>query len=79
MIVPPDKFSKVQRKFLFSYSTFRYEFSFEKSPESLQTIDMISFSVDVLSFTVIDETMNVPSRSNTGIRFPSIRTDGGSG
>jgi len=75
MIVPPDVFCEIQWKFLLGYSTFRSEFSFEKSSESLQIIEMIFFSITVLLFTMIDETMNISSRGNSGIGFPSIRTD----
>ena len=36
---------------------------------------MISFSIAVLFFAVIDETVNVTSRSDTGVCFPGIWTD----
>ena len=45
------------------------------SPESFQTIDVISLSVTVLFLPMINETMNISSRSNSGIRFPGIRTN----
>jgi hypothetical protein len=75
MIVSPDVFSEIQWKLLFGYSTFRHEFSFKNAPESLQTIDTISFSIGVMTFTVIGETMNISSRGNFGKGLPSIRTD----
>ena len=59
MIAPPYVFCKIQWKLLHGYSTFRSAFSFEKSQESLETIDMISFSITVLIFTMIDEMMNI--------------------
>ena len=79
MVVSPDVFSEIQGKFLFGYSTFWREFSFKKPPEPFQTIDMISFSVAIVFFTMIDKTMNISSCGNSGISFPSIRTECRSG
>ena len=45
------------------------------APKSLKTINMISFSIWVLFFTMIDETMNVSSCRDASICFPGIRTD----
>jgi hypothetical protein len=47
-------------------------FVLKKSPESLQTIDMISFSIAVLFFAVINETVDESSGSDAGIYFPGI-------
>jgi len=58
-----------------SYTSFRNQFSFQVIPESFQTIDVITFSITVLFLSVIDETMDITSRSYTGISFSSIRTD----
>jgi hypothetical protein len=61
MIVSPYVFCKIPWKFLIGDSAFRCEFSFKEIPESLQTIDMISFSIAVLFFTMSNKTINVHS------------------
>lgn len=49
---------------------FGRKFSFQITPESLQPIDVISFSIGILSFAVIDEAMDVSSCSDPGVSFP---------
>ena len=77
MVVPPDILGEVEREFFSSDSSFRRELPLEVSPEPFESIDMISSSVTIVPFTVVDKTVNVSPGGDPGIGLPGIRTDDG--
>ena len=79
MVKTPHIFGKIKMESFTPYSTLRGEPSLEVSPESFKPIYMVSFFTNVLTFLMLDQTMNITFSSDTSVTLPSIRVNCGTG
>lgn len=77
MIISSHLFSETQGQFLPPASSLGSKFPFQVSAKFVQSIDVVSFTVAVIPFSVIHQSMNKSLKCDISIYSPGIRTHGG--
>jgi len=75
MIISPDVLSEVERESRAPDAALRSELALEVSPEALKAVNMPSLPVAVLTFRMINQSVDVPLHGDTGIPTPPIGVD----
>ena len=75
MIVSPNIFRQIQRQSFLAETAFSRQSSFQVTPESFQTIDMVSLATAVLTWVRFYPAMNLAISRNSGLAVPALRTN----